>query len=192
MVNPFCQAAHGHPLSEEYRKKEFLCEACHTLGFGASKSCNICNFDLHDYCTTCPSEIHSPKLHPRHSMRLFFERKSTTSSALMRTCDVCGDEVDGLYYRCVAGCDLDAHPLCLELPLKIRLNVLHPEHDLLFAQHQGGTSACKICEEPCRFWWYRCVEKSCAAAKVDVHPECLVNLGMRSMRPRPTQETSQQ
>ncbi|KAK6933111.1 DC1 [Dillenia turbinata] len=148
-----------HPLLQIYSSKEFECDGCKALGSGTRYRCDPCCFDLHTLCATCPSTL-SSHLHPNHSLTL------VNISNSKHRCDLCRDEVDGLFYTCRA-CDFDVHPLCTELPAHVQ-HVTHPHHVLKLEEH-AIPGWCLVCRHTCRSWRYRC-----GTCGVDIHLECLL------------------
>lgn len=86
----------GHRLSPVNVAEEYRCDGCKTNGAGARFRCGPCDFDLHEYCATCPSTL-SSFMHP-HPLNLV-QRKSQSTRRIERVCDVCGDGVEALFYR---------------------------------------------------------------------------------------------
>ncbi|KAA8516380.1 hypothetical protein F0562_016673 [Nyssa sinensis] len=82
-----------------------------------------------------------------------------------RFCDVCGEFVEGLFYRC-KDCEFDVHPLCTQLPQHLR-HALHTIHPLML--HTSSSSPCAVCGGTCNFWRYRC-----GICSFDIHVECVL------------------
>ncbi|KAH6769185.1 hypothetical protein C2S51_014521 [Perilla frutescens var. frutescens] len=169
-----------HPLHLLYIPKEFLCTGCDALGFGARYRCEICDFDLHEICATCPATAAAP-LHPKHPLLLVNE------AASHRACHICGDLVRGLFYTCRA-CNFDVHPLCTQLPLQVQLP-LHPHH--LLKLQPAAPAPCALCFKSCTSWRYRC-----DVCRLDLHVECALGAGsddvivqnMAAVSPPPSQK----
>ncbi|KAL1210015.1 Protein VACUOLELESS GAMETOPHYTES [Cardamine amara subsp. amara] len=104
-----------HPLTVVTGYGDFTCDGCNTHGYGKTYRCAQCDYDLHDYCATCPSTLLSFK-HPQHVLQLVFNVPG-------HICDICDVSVEGFYYRCKA-CDFDVHPLCTGRPQQSS----HPNH----------------------------------------------------------------
>ncbi|KAJ7961372.1 Cysteine/Histidine-rich C1 domain family protein [Quillaja saponaria] len=151
-----------HPLSFLSQNTEFLCDGCKILGTGNRYRCNTCDYDLHEFCATCPSSF-SCFLHPKHQLNLVM-RKSQGARQIERLCDVCGTHVNGLFYRCKF-CEFDVHPLCTQLPEHMR-HAYHPNHLLKLQPVSSGW--CVVCKSDCESWAY-----SCRLCRVDVHLQCL-------------------
>nr|XP_009609510.1 uncharacterized protein LOC104103312 [Nicotiana tomentosiformis] len=110
-----------HSLTEYDSNTGYLCDGCKIPGIGKRYRCHGCEFDLHEYCGTCPT-ILSSFMHPYHSLKLVV-RKPQGNRQFDRICNVCCDSVEGLFYRCEI-CEFDVHPLCTQLPETLR-HVLH-------------------------------------------------------------------
>ncbi|KAG9149492.1 hypothetical protein Leryth_020517 [Lithospermum erythrorhizon] len=147
-----------HPLQELTNAIEFSCDGCHALGSGTRYNCAICEFDLHDFCASCPVTL-SSNLHPNHPLHL--QNKVVDD----RFCDLCGDLVNGLFYSCEE-CEVDLHPLCTLLPPTAK-HALHPQHILKLQPEKP--SWCAVCRQVCNLWRYRC--NTCC---LDIHPECVL------------------
>ncbi|KAK1563009.1 hypothetical protein Q3G72_020736 [Acer saccharum] len=155
----------GHQLSEVFENQEYLCDGCKTHGIGTRYRCNACDFDLHEHCGTCPMTL-STFLHPQHQLQLVV-RKPQGTRQIERICDVCGDHVEGLFYRCKL-CEFDVHPLCTQLPQDVG-HVLHPQHPLRLQQAPSGY-LCMVCQSECTGWRYRCAVCNC----IDIHVGCVL------------------
>ncbi|KAJ4903814.1 Uncharacterized protein Rs2_17765 [Raphanus sativus] len=99
---------HIHPLTKVDGVGRYICDGCKTEGSGRSYRCASCNYDLHEYCATCPPTLVS-HLHPQHKLRLVHDR---------RGCDICNEATKGLFYQCEP-CGVDVHPLCTQQPQKV-------------------------------------------------------------------------
>ncbi|ESQ52426.1 hypothetical protein EUTSA_v10017531mg [Eutrema salsugineum] len=153
---------HNHPLTELNIACDFICDGCKTYGSDKTYRCEPCNYDLHEYCATCPFTLQN-FTHPQHEISLFRQKQSTRQNE--RVCDICNESVEGLFYRCKL-CEFDVHPLCTQLPQHVR-HVLHPAHHLEF--RLGGESTCMVCQGSCQSWRYRC-----ELCKFDIHIECIL------------------
>ncbi|KAJ4891864.1 Cysteine/Histidine-rich C1 domain family protein [Raphanus sativus] len=154
---------HIHPLTEFNSAGDFICDGCKTYGSGKTYRCEPCNYDLHDYCATCPLTLPT-FIHPQHELSLVVRKQQSTRQN-ERACDICNESVEGLFYRCKL-CEFDVHPLCTQLPQHVR-HVLHPAHHLEF--RLGGASPCMVCYNPCQSWRYRC-----ELCRFDIHMECIL------------------
>ncbi|XP_061336770.1 protein VACUOLELESS GAMETOPHYTES-like [Gastrolobium bilobum] len=145
----------SHPLTYIARNTQFLCDGCKILGNGNRYRCSTCDFDLHEYCGTCPTYL-SSFMHPIHQLTLAVRRPQGARHN-ERVCDVCGTHVNGLFYRCNL-CDFDVHPLCTQMP-QYTCHPLHPNHVLRLQPQPGTLSSgrCMVCNTTCNFWGYRCV-----------------------------------
>jgi len=154
---------HIHPLTEFNSIGDFICDGCKTYGSGSTYRCEPCNYDLHEYCATCPLTLPT-FIHPKHELSLVVRKEQSTRQN-ERVCDICDESVEGLFYRCKL-CEFDVHPLCTQLPQHVR-HVLHPAHHLEF--RLGGASPCMVCHGPCQSWRYRC-----ELCRFDIHMECIL------------------
>ncbi|XVE96935.1 hypothetical protein REPUB_Repub02eG0267000 [Reevesia pubescens] len=154
---------HNHPLTQVYENKEFLCDGCKTLGFGTRYRCHDCDFDLHEHCSACPM-VFSSFMHPQHNLTLALLYPQANHQTL-HACDVRGDLVEGLFYRCQL-CDFDVHPICTQLPEHVR-HIMHPNHLLKLQSFHPGW--CVVCKGMCTSWRYRC--QLCC---FDLHLECVL------------------
>ncbi|KAI3873878.1 hypothetical protein MKW98_001527, partial [Papaver atlanticum] len=57
-----------------------------------------CDFGLHEDCATCPEYLTS-SFHPNHQLEWVWEE----DYGMMRPCNLCGDQVKGLFYKCSSG-----------------------------------------------------------------------------------------
>lgn len=153
----------GHPLKTVDGDQEFLCNGCKTLGTGKRYRCHGCDFDLHDFCGTCPRVLSSFMHH--HSLNLVI-RKAKSTRQVDRICDVCKDPVEGLFYRCKE-CEFDVHPLCTQLPEKLN-HALHKIHPMIL-QSSLIPGSCAVCRGSCNGWRYRC-----GICNFDIHLECIL------------------
>jgi len=154
---------HIHPLTEFNSIGDFICDGCKTYGSGKTYRCEPCNYDLHEYCATCPLTLPT-FIHPQHELSLVVRKQQSTRQN-DRACDICDESVEGLFYRCKI-CEFDVHPLCTQLPQHVR-HVLHPAHHLEF--RPSGASTCMVCHGPCQSWRYRC-----ELCRFDIHMECIL------------------
>ncbi|CAK9185370.1 unnamed protein product [Ilex paraguariensis] len=153
----------GHPLELLEVNTEYVCDGCKTNGSGTTYRCNSCDFDLHEYCGTCPGTL-SSFMHLYPPSLVVHNAQATSQNEPV--CDVCGDHVEGMFYRC-ENCEFNLHPLCTLLPQSLR-HVLHLEHELTF-QADASPDLCAICRGSCCSWRYRC-----GACGFDIHKECIL------------------
>lgn len=157
----------GHPLAEYNDAQEgYLCDGCKTPGIGKRYRCHSCNFDLHEYCGSCPPNLSIGFMHP-HPLSLVV-RKAQSTRQNNRICNVCRESVEGLFYRC-KDCDFDLHPICTQLPESLT-HVLHRVHPLKL-EAPPSSNQCAFCGGVCnsRSWRYRC-----ALCGFDMHLQCLL------------------
>ncbi|KAL1555664.1 hypothetical protein AAHA92_11376 [Salvia divinorum] len=154
---------HPHRLTAADFNHEFLCNGCMTIGISRRFRCNACDFDLHEYCATCPRSLHS-FMHP-HPLTLLLRTPASAKSTRV-VCDLCRETVEWLFYRCDE-CNFDLHPLCTQLPQKLN-HALHRIHPLIL-QSLPAAGACAVCRRLCVGWRYAC--RSC---RVDIHFDCVL------------------
>lgn len=155
----------AHPLLEHNAATEYICDGCKTLGTGTRFRCNMCDFDLHEYCGKCPTSL-SSFMHPLHYLSLVV-LKPQGMRTNDRICNVCGDSIEGLFYRC-KDCEFDVHPLCTQLPQYL-CHALHPSHYLTL-QAPKTASWCVVCRGICNSWRYKCGD----CGRFDIHLECVL------------------
>ncbi|KAA8516378.1 hypothetical protein F0562_016671 [Nyssa sinensis] len=149
----------GHPLEVFYAETEFLCDGCKTLGTGTRFRCDGCHFNLQVYCWRCPRNL-SSFMHP-HPLTLVV-RSAQEMSQNERSCDVCGEFVEGLFYQC-KDCEFDVHPLGTQLPQELR-HALHTIHPLML-QTSSSSQPCAVCGGPCA---------TSVGFVTDIHVECVL------------------
>ncbi|XP_026416221.1 uncharacterized protein LOC113311619 [Papaver somniferum] len=181
---PLRHFTHPHVLIKEdvldqavYENNEFVCDGCATLGTGARYHCKQCAFDLHEVCTTCPEYLTS-YIHPNHPLERIWEGPGTDYGQ-WRPCNVCGDQVKGLFYKCASGAanryddgrhEFFIHPLCSKLELQVR-HAIDQNHPLKLQSVPVIRDAwCAICRNlvSSSSWSYRC--DPCG---INIHPQCV-------------------
>ncbi|MCL7029190.1 hypothetical protein MKW94_013127 [Papaver nudicaule] len=162
-----------------YHSNEFVCDACHTLGSGVRYHCKQCSFDIHEDCANCPQYLY---MYPNHQLELVWEGSESIKKAngQLRPCDVCGDQVKGLFYICSSGAEkrydddrqfFYIHPLCSKFPSQVH-HAIDKNHPLKFQSVPViPNSLCAICRDVvyASSWSYRC--DPCG---VNIHLECVV------------------
>ncbi|KAL5206129.1 hypothetical protein ABZP36_034338 [Zizania latifolia] len=129
----------------------FMCMGCKEYGAGRRFLCQLCGFQLHEFCAMAPPSVHDHPFHPNHRHLLFFVKPG---GFLRCKCDICGKSVKGFSYRC-ASCSFDMHPCCAAMGRRMELPAAH-EHPLMLAEEGreggggGGDSVetsfvCQIC-----------------------------------------------
>lgn len=151
----------GHPLTALNCEQLYFCNGCKTQGAGKRFRCHGCNFDLHEYCGTCPHTL-SSFMHRNHPLTLMM---ATTDQIGLRICNVCADPLAGLFYQCKR-CGFDVHPLCTQLPENLS-HPLHSTHPLSF-EFSPTAGSCGVCRCLCDRWRYRC-----RVCHFDIHLECI-------------------
>lgn len=153
----------GHFLEEVYGSadQEFHCDGCKIPGYGPRYRCHDCDFNMHMVCGVCPSTL-STFIHLQHILRLM-------TSDCKRVCHLCGDDVEGLFYRCTL-CDFNIHPLCTKLRQEIFLQSLHPTCPLKL-QTTSSAGSCRLCNTECTTssWVY-----GCRICGFDIHLRCIL------------------
>ncbi|KAJ0028304.1 hypothetical protein Pint_35329 [Pistacia integerrima] len=142
---------------------EYLCDGCNTKGAGTRYRCNLCDFDLHEYCATCPMAL-SSVMHPQHQLNLLVRTPEDSLQNPSRFCHVCRENIGALFYSCNY-CEFNVHPICTQFPRQLR-HVLHPDHPLTLQPSSPGL--CMVCKRECSFWRYRC-----GICCFDIHFECV-------------------
>ncbi|KAK4796517.1 hypothetical protein SAY86_028843 [Trapa natans] len=169
MVTP--RTSLHHHLLVELRshtdpKGQFLCDGCKMHGTGERFQCEMCNFNLHVHCATCPASL-SSFLHegPGHKLILV---QGQWQDRVDRSCNVCNGGIEGpLFYRCdCVLCEFYVHPGCTRLPREVKH--ARDEHPLTFQLMSSGQ--CLVCHRTCSGWRYRC-----SLCEIDIHFPCLLD-----------------
>ncbi|XP_044374724.1 uncharacterized protein [Triticum aestivum] len=149
-----------HPLVlRRVAGADFVCSGCACNGAGFRYRCDACDFDLHEFCATCPPTALLP-FHGQHP--LTFEPAVAYDDG--RVCDLCETRIYGMHYRCRPTA-FDVHPVCSQLPAAA-VSPLHPEH--LVVLTVARPTKCTRCSTDC-LWRYRC-----SPCGVDLHPSAVV------------------
>ncbi|KAF2605377.1 hypothetical protein F2Q70_00024892 [Brassica cretica] len=98
---------HNHPLTEANGVGTYTCNGCKLHGHGKTYRCNDCDYDLHEYCATCPLTIVNTWHAPDHELTLFTGPTHMTE----RLCYFCRFYIQGMFYKC-KHCSFESHPLC--------------------------------------------------------------------------------
>ncbi|KAL6541237.1 hypothetical protein OROHE_010945 [Orobanche hederae] len=165
--------------NEGYENDEFVCDACSIIGCGARYHCKQCTFDLHEDCAACPGQLNS-YIHPNHPLERIWEGPEKDHHSHSRPCDVCGDQVKGLFYKCSSGAAekrhddgrhyFFIHPSCSKLQLQVRHSI-DENHPLKLQSVPVIPDAwCAVCQKlvSSSSWSYRC--DPCG---VNIHPKCV-------------------
>lgn len=158
----------GHSVTEAYGSVEFCCDGCKTTGSGLRYGCDACHFSMHKFCGECPHTL-SSFMHPQHPLQLVDATRGGGNKGL---CNLCGDEVEGLFYRCELCC-FNIHPLCTKLPEYASVPLCHPGHQLQLQTSSSG--CCSVCKGDCTSWRY-----ACRICRFDIHLECISTLCERA------------
>ncbi|VAI19112.1 unnamed protein product [Triticum turgidum subsp. durum] len=143
----------------------FLCMGCKEYGAGKRFMCQICGFQLHEFCALAPPSLHDHPFHPKHQHLLFFEKPGNgdepSSGGFLRCkCDICGKPVKGFSYRC-ACCSFDVHPCCAAMTRRMELPA--HAHPLLLAPDSGAGAGvatsfvCQVCRRRRSGRVYQCM-----------------------------------
>ncbi|KAI3992274.1 hypothetical protein MKX01_029995 [Papaver californicum] len=172
---------YGILTKEGCHSNEFFYDACHTVGSGDRYNCKQCSFDLHEDCANCPEYLNT-YIHPNHQLDLVWEGSSKKDYDQLRPCDVCGDQVKGLYYTCSSGAEkryddgrhfFFIHPLCSKFPYQVH-HAIDKNHPLKFQLVPViHDSFCAICRDVviASSWSYRCYP-----CGINIHLECITAL----------------
>ena len=98
---------HNHPLTEANGVGTYTCNGCKLHGHGKTYRCNDCDYDLHEYCATCPPTLIKTWHAPDHELTLFTGPAHMTE----RVCCFCQFYIQGMFYKC-KHCNFESHPLC--------------------------------------------------------------------------------
>lgn len=101
---------HYHPLTQANAAGPYTCDGCKLYGEGKTYRCNDCDYDLHEYCATCPLSLINSCHGPDHELSLF--NGPTTE----RPCYICRVYIQGMFYKC-RHCSFQSHPLCSHVPM---------------------------------------------------------------------------
>ncbi|CAA7052232.1 unnamed protein product [Microthlaspi erraticum] len=103
--------SHNHPLTEVNVVGTYTCNGCKLYGTGKTYRCNDCDYDLHEYCATCPQILRYSWHAPDHELSLINGPTHMTE----RGCYVCRVYIQGMFYKCMH-CSFESHPLCTHGP----------------------------------------------------------------------------
>ncbi|CAE6035553.1 unnamed protein product [Arabidopsis arenosa] len=101
---------HNHPLTQVNGIGTYTCDGCKFYGEGRTYRCSDCDYDLHEYCATCPSILLNSCHGPDHELSLF------NGHMTERSCYVCLVSIQGMFYKC-RQCSFESHPLCTYVPM---------------------------------------------------------------------------
>ncbi|KAK4796728.1 hypothetical protein SAY86_029054 [Trapa natans] len=120
-------------------------------GTGKRFRCEMCNFNLHEYCATCPTTL-SSFLHegPGHQLKLVLRRPPLPGQDANRICNICNIRIEGFFYQCVS-CEFDVHPGCNWLPQQVN-HTIDQNHPLTLQELSSGQ--CFVCHGACSGWRY--------------------------------------
>ncbi|CAH2058880.1 unnamed protein product [Thlaspi arvense] len=105
---------HNHPLSEINVVGTYTCDGCKLYGTGKAYRCGDCDYDLHEYCGTCPTSLRNSWHAPDHELDLITGPTHTAERGCY--CYVCRVYIQGLFYKC-KHCSFESHPLCAHGPM---------------------------------------------------------------------------
>ncbi|KAM0871455.1 hypothetical protein ACQ4PT_039359 [Festuca glaucescens] len=147
-----------HPLVLRDTGGSFRCDGCSCLGVGSHYHCDLCDFDLHEFCATCPPAA-TFGFHGQHP--LTFDRAGAMDGA---TCDLCEQSIQGTLYGCRT-CKVCVHPVCSQLS-PTAPSPMHTAHT--FVLSVDAPVLCTLCGSNC-FGRYQCVP-----CNIYLHPRCLL------------------
>ncbi|KAI7743754.1 hypothetical protein M8C21_007768 [Ambrosia artemisiifolia] len=111
-----------HPIALVNLQDPFTCSGCKERGTGKRFVCQMCDFQLHDFCALSPPFLKAHPLHAHH--QLVFFSKPKTGGIRWPTCNVCGKATRGFMFRCNI-CHFQMHPCCAMLSDQINYPSLH-------------------------------------------------------------------
>ncbi|XP_048430836.1 uncharacterized protein LOC103961787 isoform X1 [Pyrus x bretschneideri] len=127
-----------HPLSPVILPDLFTCAGCKEDGAGKRFICQLCQFQLHDFCALAPPALKNHPFHIQH--QLVFYSKAVKGGIAQCKCDICHKPSKGYAFRCSA-CSFQMHPCCAMLSSEINLQT-HPHTlRLLPAAAASGTGS---------------------------------------------------
>lgn len=74
-----------HPLSHINLPHLFTCSGCQELGAAKRYACQLCNYQLHEFCALAPQALKSHPLHYQHQL-VFYSKPGTTYSSKRVSC----------------------------------------------------------------------------------------------------------
>lgn len=60
----------------------FMCMGCKEYGAGKRFMCQLCGFQLHEFCALAPPSLHDHPFHPKHQHLLFFVKPGTQCKSI--------------------------------------------------------------------------------------------------------------
>ncbi|XP_059066175.1 uncharacterized protein LOC131046388 [Cryptomeria japonica] len=147
--------------------EQLYCKGCiKPVKDGLVYTCKPCNFYLHLSCAKIPEQINHPA--DNHVLNLLSSPWIYAQGAC--ACDACGQQMRyGFSFHCSL-CQLDLHPSCANLPMKVN-HPYHPEHTLklyFVSPYEDKSFTCCVCNERSKsLWHYHCSE-----CLYDVHVAC--------------------
>ncbi|KAK1682996.1 hypothetical protein QYE76_043844 [Lolium multiflorum] len=168
MSNQIQHHAHRkHPLVLRDTGSSFLCDGCSCFGVGSHYRCDLCDFDLHEFCATCPPAT-TFAFHGQHP--LTFQPAGFLDGSV--TCSMCEDTVKGMNYSCW-GCNVCVHPICSQLS-PTAPSPMHTAHTFVLAV--DAPVPCTLCGTSC-YGRYQCVP-----CNINLHPRCLIGTRVDTLR----------
>ncbi|KAG1363288.1 diacylglycerol kinase theta [Cocos nucifera] len=144
-----------HPLVQVSYPYLFTCMGCKEYGAGKRFRCQICGFDLHDFCALAPPSLHGHPLHHKHQLVFF-----TKPGGFLRSkCDICNKSTKGFAFRC-SSCSFEMHPCCAAMSRQMKF--LTHQHPLTLSSPMaimGGDSSfvCEVCQRKRSGQVYCCI-----------------------------------
>ncbi|KAJ0987137.1 hypothetical protein J5N97_005493 [Dioscorea zingiberensis] len=150
-----------HPLVPFNLPYLFTCIGCKEYGAGMRFRCQICDFELHDFCALAPPSLIDHPFHMQHQL-IFFTKPG---GFLRSKCDICSKATKGYAFHCTI-CGFSMHPCCATMYGEMNLPV--HEHPLIslsptlkYSSSGGGDSGlffrCQVCNRKRSGQFYGCI-----------------------------------
>ncbi|KAL1210013.1 Protein VACUOLELESS GAMETOPHYTES [Cardamine amara subsp. amara] len=114
MSNTVQHFTHNHPLTEVNGVGTYTCDGCKLYGDSKTYRCSDCDYDLHEYCATCPQSLINSCHGPDHELSLY----SGPTHMTERSCYICRVYIQGMFYKCKQ-CSFESHPLCTHVSMHV-------------------------------------------------------------------------
>ncbi|MCO5595986.1 hypothetical protein L7F22_050038 [Adiantum nelumboides] len=102
---------HSHPLSLiKASDRSGVCDACDQVTLDLFYQCRNCDYNLHQFCATLPSQIK----HPRHAQHLLRLQCKPPKDEATFMCAECGEKGKTWRFHCTS-CRFYVHPRCIRL-----------------------------------------------------------------------------
>ncbi|PKU81567.1 hypothetical protein MA16_Dca007674 [Dendrobium catenatum] len=129
-----------HPLVLMNLPYLFTCMGCKEFGAGKRMKCQICDFELHDFCAFAPASLINHPFHYNH--QLVFYTKS--GGFLSSRCQICSNSAKGYVFKCTI-CGFQMHPCCAMMNWEMNFPI--HQHPMIISQQLNGDVGilCRIC-----------------------------------------------